>query len=55
MNDEFILNSSLFEVLGGESGSLSPLYDDLKAFMSKVFFVSCVKCEVSLNWMLVIM
>jgi hypothetical protein len=40
MNDEFILNSSLFEVLGGESGSLSPLYDDLKAFMSKVFLFS---------------
>ena len=40
MNDEFILNSSLFEVFGGESGSLSPLYDDLKAFMSKVFLVS---------------
>jgi len=37
MNDELILNSSLFEVLGGESGSLSPLYDDLKAFISKVF------------------
>jgi hypothetical protein len=37
MNDEFILNSSLFEGLGGESGSLSPLYDDLKAFISKVF------------------
>jgi hypothetical protein len=55
MNDEFILNSSLFEILGGESGSLSPLYDDLKAFMSKVFLFSCVKCEVSLNLMLVIM
>jgi hypothetical protein len=40
MNDEFILNSSLFEVLGGESGSLSPLYDDLKTFMSKVFLFS---------------
>ena len=40
MNDESILNSSLFEVLGGESGSLSPLYDDLKAFISKVFSFS---------------
>ena len=40
MNDEFILNSSLFEVLGGESGSLSPLYADLKAFISKVFSFS---------------
>jgi hypothetical protein len=40
MNDEFILNSSLFEVLGGESGSLSPLYDDLKAFISKVSLFS---------------
>ena len=40
MNDEFILNSSLFEGLGGESGSLSPLYDDLKAFISKVFLFS---------------
>ena len=40
MNDEFILNSSLFEVLGGESGSLRPLYDDLKAFISKVFLFS---------------
>jgi hypothetical protein len=55
MNDEFILNSSLFEVLGGESGTLSPLYDDLKAFMSKVYLFSCVKCDVSSNWMLVIM
>jgi hypothetical protein len=40
MNDEFILNSSLFEVIGNESGSLSPLYDDLKAFISKVFLFS---------------
>ena len=40
MNDEFILNSSLFEVLDGESDSLSPLYDDLKAFISKVFLFS---------------
>jgi hypothetical protein len=54
MNDEFILNSSLFEVLGGESDTLSPLYDDLKAFMSKVYLFSCVKCDVSSNWMLVI-
>ena len=37
MNDEFILNLSFFEIFGGESGSLSPLYDDLKAFISKVF------------------
>jgi hypothetical protein len=40
MNDEFILNSSLFEVLGGESNSLSPLYDDFKGFISTVFLFS---------------
>ena len=40
MNDEFILNLSLFEVLGGELGSLSPLYDDLKTFISKVILFS---------------
>jgi hypothetical protein len=40
MNDEFIPNSSLFDILGGESGSLSPLYDDLKAFISKVSLFS---------------
>jgi hypothetical protein len=40
MNDEFILNLSFFEIFGGESGSLSPLYDDLKAFISKVFLFS---------------
>ena len=40
MNDEFIINSSLFEVFGDESGSLSPLYDDLKAFISKIFSFS---------------
>ena len=40
MNYKFILNSSLFEVLGGESGSLSPLYNDLKVFISKVFLFS---------------
>jgi hypothetical protein len=40
MNDEFIINSSLFEVIGGELGSLSPLYNDLKAFISKVSLFS---------------
>lgn len=36
--DEFILNSSLDDVLGGESGILPAAYDDLKAFLSKVGF-----------------
>jgi len=35
-NDEFILNSSLDEVLGGESGELPQSYTDLKAFISSV-------------------
>lgn len=34
--DEFILNSSLDDVLGGDSGILPPSYDDLKLFLSKV-------------------
>lgn len=34
--DEFILNSSLDEVLGGDSGPLPPSYEDLKAFMEAV-------------------
>ena len=33
---EWIKNSSLEQVLGGDTDSLSPLYDDLKIFISKV-------------------
>jgi hypothetical protein len=33
---EWIKNFSLDQVLGGDTGSLSPLYDDLKSFISKV-------------------
>ena len=34
--NEFILNSSLDEVLGGQSGILPPSYNDLRAFLSSV-------------------
>lgn len=33
---EWIKNYSLEEVLGGDTGSFSPLFDDLKCFISKV-------------------
>ena len=33
---EWIKNFSLEQVLGGDSGSFSPLYDELKSFISKV-------------------
>lgn len=36
--DEFILNLSLDEILGGDSGILPPSNDELKAFLSKVSF-----------------
>ena len=34
---EWIKNFSLEQVLGGDTSSLSPLYDELKIFISKVF------------------
>ena len=38
---EWIKNFSLEQVLGGDTGTLSPLFDDLKLFISKV--LSCSK------------
>ena len=38
--DEFIFNTSLAEVLGGDSGPLPPMYYDLKAFMTSVSLLS---------------
>jgi hypothetical protein len=35
-NDEFIVNTSLGQILGAGTGPLPPVYDDLKAFMKKV-------------------
>ena len=37
---EWIKNFSLEQVLGGDTGSLSPLFDDLKMFISKVPYCS---------------
>ena len=43
---EWIKNFSLEQVLGGDTGSLSPLYDELKIFISKVFACnSCTFCQ----------
>lgn len=42
--DEYILNSSLDDVLGGDSGILPPSYDELKDFLSKVRISSRFQC-----------
>jgi hypothetical protein len=46
--DELILNSSMEDILGGDSGEFTPSYNELKRFMLKVLHVVIINSEIQM-------